>query len=115
VTKGSSSVADEARAGAVFTALADGTRRRLLRSVVDEGPITATTLSAQLPVSRQAVAKHLQVLEAAGLVRADRVGRETRYSAQGGSMHAAAAWIADADEAWHRRLSRLKATLEAEG
>ncbi len=109
-----SSATSEARAGAVFAALADPTRRQLWRAVVDDGPITATTLSATRPVTRQAVAKHLQVLEAAGLVEADRVGRETRYEARPGSLRAASDWIAAVDAAWDQRLSRLKAEVEAQ-
>ena len=57
----------EARAAAVFEALADPTRRAVLRDVAEQGPRTATELAAELPVSRQAVAKHLTVLHEAGL------------------------------------------------
>jgi DNA-binding transcriptional ArsR family regulator len=103
----------EARAGAVFAALGDGTRRQLWRTVVDEGPITATALARALPITRQAVAKHLRVLDDAGLVRADRVGRELRYSAPPGSLRAVSEWIDAADAAWAERLSRLKARAEA--
>ena len=60
----------EARAGAVFEALADPTRRAVLRDVAEQGPRTATELAADLPVTRQAVAKHLAVLRDAGPGRA---------------------------------------------
>ncbi len=102
----------EARAGAVFAALGDDTRRQLWRAVVDDGPVTATALAADLPITRQAVTRHLRVLGDAGLVRSDRVGRETRYLAEDASLHEAAAWIAEADAAWSGRLDRLKARAE---
>ena len=97
----------------MFAALADGTRRLLLRAVVDRGPITATALTADVAVTRQAVTKHLGVLRDAGLVRADRVGRETRYEAETDPLRAASSWITATDEAWARRLDRLKAQLES--
>jgi len=95
----------------VFAALADGTRRRLLRAVVDGGPTTATALSSELPVTRQAVAKHLGVLRQAGLVRAQRCGRETRYEAQTDSLRAASVWLDQTGAAWDARLARLQAQL----
>jgi DNA-binding transcriptional ArsR family regulator len=97
----------ESRAGLVFTALADGTRRQLLRAVVRRGPVTATALSADVAVTRQAVAKHLGVLRDAGLVRAERCGRETRYEAQPDSLRAASRWIDQTGAAWDQRLARL--------
>ena len=63
----------------VFTALADPTRRRVLDLLAEHGHGTATTLAAELPVSRPAVIKHLAVLDRAGLVAAQRHGREVRY------------------------------------
>lgn len=92
---------------AVFAALADGTRRRVLRAVVVDGPITATTIADDLPVSRQAIAKHLQILQAAGLVRSERSGRESRYEASTGAMRPAVDWIDATDAAWSRRLGDL--------
>ncbi len=105
----------DARAGAVFAALGDDTRRRIWRAVVEGGPVTATALAGQVPVTRQAVTKHLKVLDQAGLVTGDRVGRETRYVARQGSLQAAADWIAAADAAWSDRLARLKARAELSG
>lgn len=99
--------ADDPLVDAVFAALADGTRRAVLRSVVDDGPITATAIADVLPVSRQAVAKHLQILRAAGLVRAERSGRESRYQASAGAMRPAVDWIDATDAAWSRRLADL--------
>ena len=103
----------DAEVGAVFAALGDDTRRRIWRVVVDDGPVTATALAGRVPVTRQAVSKHLRVLDHAGLVTADRVGRETRYVARPGSLSGAAEWIAAADAAWSDRLARLKARAES--
>src|SRR5690606_38985672 len=65
----------------VFAALADPTRRTVFSLLVESGPASATRLADRLPVSRQAVAKHLAVLEDAGLVTRERAGRETRFAA----------------------------------
>jgi DNA-binding transcriptional ArsR family regulator len=79
----------------VFVALADPTRRSLLDAVAqrDDG-VTATELAAALPISRQAVAKHLGVLQSAGLVSSRRTGRETRYRPTTAPLDEASAWIA---------------------
>ena len=102
----------EARAGAVFEALADATRRAVLRDVAERGPVTATDLAVELPVTRQAIAKHLAVLREAGLVDQERAGRETRFSATTGPMADASRWLADTGRAWDDRLGRLTARLE---
>lgn len=97
----------EARAGAVFEALADPTRRSVLQEVAARGPVTATELAADLPVSRQAIAKHLTILRAAGLVAAERAGRETRFSATPAPMVDASRWLEATGAAWDGRLARL--------
>lgn len=99
----------EARAGAVFDALADPTRRAVLRNVAERGPLTATELAADLPVTRQAVAKHLAVLRDAGLVEPARDGRELRYSATPAPMVEASGWLERTGAAWDGRLARLAA------
>jgi DNA-binding transcriptional ArsR family regulator len=99
--------ADPARVDALFAALADGTRRTVLQRVVDDGPITATDVATELPISRQAVAKHLQILGDAGLVHAERVGRETRFEATPASLRPVSDWIQATERAWSRRLTRL--------
>ena len=103
---------DAARADVVFAALADATRRDLLRSVVEEGPVTATELAADRPLTRQAVAKHLGVLGRAGLVHSTRAGRETRYEADPAPLTAVVDWVTDTGDAWDRRLGRLARLLE---
>jgi DNA-binding transcriptional ArsR family regulator len=99
---------------AVFDALADATRRQVLRDLADRGPQTPTELADHLPVSRQAVSKHLDVLGRAGLVSSNRVGRETRFTFQPEPLTDAAAWMADVGGTWDRRLAALKRRLEAE-
>jgi DNA-binding transcriptional ArsR family regulator len=91
----------------VFAALADPTRREILRLVADEGPVTATAVSERFPISRQGVAKHLVVLREAGLVHAERKGRETRFEASLAPLHTVSAWVDDVGATWDRRLERL--------
>jgi DNA-binding transcriptional ArsR family regulator len=93
---------------AVFAALADPTRRSILRAVADRGPVTATALSDGLPISRQAVAKHLGLLRHAGLVAADRAGRETRFVAVGAPLGDLATWAEQTGRRWDDRLARLR-------
>lgn len=97
----------------VFVALADPTRRRLLDLLAAQGPATATTLAADLPVSRQAVVKHLAVLDDAGLVVAGRVGREVRYTVRPDRLDATARWMAHLAAEWDRRLDRIKRLAES--
>ncbi len=103
----------EDTAGSVFAALADPTRRAVLREVAERGPVTATELAGHLPVSRQAVAKHLAVLQSAGLVAPRRSGRENRFTATTAPLAAAERWLAAAGEAWDDRLARLEALARA--
>lgn len=95
--------------GDVLGALADPTRRTVFEAVARRGPLTATTLSEELPVSRQAIAKHLEHLAEAGLVSAERVGRETRWSATPEPLAAAQRWFDAIGAAWDRRLEALAA------
>lgn len=98
----------------VLAALADPTRRQLLDALSAHGEATATLLAAELPVSRQAVVKHLAVLEAAGLVSGGRVGREVRYSVRARRLDATARWMADLAAEWDRRLEVIKRIAESE-
>jgi DNA-binding transcriptional ArsR family regulator len=97
---------------AVFAALADPTRWQLLRMLAQQGERTATTLAAQLPVSRPAVIKHLAVLDRAGLVTRQRVGREVRYHVEPSRLDATARLMAELATAWDRLLAALKALAE---
>jgi len=97
---------------AVFAALGDPTRWRLLGTLAQQGEGTATTLAALLPVSRPAVIKHLGVLDRAGLVTRHRTGREVRYRVEPARLEATARQIAAVAAAWDRRLAALKALAE---
>jgi DNA-binding transcriptional ArsR family regulator len=97
----------------VLVALADPTRRRLLDLLAAQGEATATTLAERLPVSRQAVVKHLAVLDAAGLVSGGRVGREVRYAVRPAALDATAQWMATLAADWDRRLANIKRAAEA--
>ena len=94
--------------GPVFDALADATRRTVLRSVAARASATATELASEVTVSRQAVVKHLQVLAEAGLVTADRHGREQRYRITAAPLHDAVDWITEVGAEWDDRLARLQ-------
>ena len=95
-------------AGPVFAALADGTRRDVLQAVATRGTATATELAAELPVTRQAVAKHLAVLAGAGLVAGRREGRETRYRPTPAPLGDAIGWMTGVGAEWDDRLAALQ-------
>ena len=95
----------------VFGALADPTRRQLLSTLLQQGPASATVLAGPLPISRQAVVKHLQVLELAQLARPARQGREVQWTAQPAPLVDAAEWLVAAGSAWERRLERLRSAV----
>jgi DNA-binding transcriptional ArsR family regulator len=97
----------------VLVALADPTRRQLLDLLAAHGEVTATMLAERLPVSRQAVVKHLAVLDAAGLVSGSRVGREVRYAVRPAALDATARWMAALASDWDRRLANIKRIAEA--
>lgn len=86
--------------GQVFSALADPSRRHVLGFIADRGTATATELTGELPITRQAVAKHLATLAGAGLVEASRQGRETRYR------------LTETGAEWDDRLDALRAHLD---
>lgn len=96
----------------VFTALADPNRRTVLERLAGAGEATATTLAADLPISRQAVVKHLAHLDRARLVAARRHGREVRYRVQPGRLAAAAHGIEAIAAGWERTLAALKRIAE---
>ena len=99
--------------GPVFAALADPTRRRVVETLLRDGSTSVPSLTAVLPISRQAVAKHLATLDDAGLLeRAPASGREVRYRLRGEALAPATAWLRDAEVAWEQRLARLKGAVE---
>jgi DNA-binding transcriptional ArsR family regulator len=95
----------------VFAALADDTRWDILTRLGSRD-LSASALAAELPVSRQAIAKHLAALTAAGLVSADRSGREIRYRALGARLTEVADELLAVGAEWDARLTRLKAVAE---
>jgi DNA-binding transcriptional ArsR family regulator len=97
----------------LWSAIGDPTRRRILDLLLVGGDGTATTLSEQLPVTRQAVAKHLGVLDRVVLVRATPAGREKRYGVDAAQLARAAAQLASVGSAWDARLQRIKQIAEA--
>lgn len=101
-----------AGADAVFSALGDPTRRRLIEILSVTPHATPTGLAGELPITRQAVAKHLAALSGAGLVRSVRAGRETRYELDPTALGEAADWIASVGAEWESRLEGLRQLLE---
>jgi DNA-binding transcriptional ArsR family regulator len=95
----------------VFDALGDPTRRHIVESLA-QGESSATQLAADLPVTRQAVAKHLVALRDAGLVEPRRQGRETLYRLNAEPLDTAAAWITRVGSEWDERLRRLRGVVE---
>jgi DNA-binding transcriptional ArsR family regulator len=93
-------------AGAVFGALADPMRRRLLAELAAH-PATATELANGLPISRQAVTKHLTSLSQAGLLERERAGRDVRYRVTPAPFSEAVSWMAAVGGQWDERLARL--------
>ena len=100
-----------ARADAVFAALSDGTRRAVVAILAEGEAVTATGIAAQLPVSRQAVAKHLQILCEAGLVSSERTGRETCHRLTPEPLGDAMAWMMHVGAEWDVRLADLQRLL----
>lgn len=79
----------------------------MLERLAQHGSASQTELAGELPVTRQAVAKHLATLHRAGLVRAERQGRETRYRLEAAPLEDAAAWLEQVGAAWDERLAAL--------
>ena len=95
----------------VFAALADDTRWSILQ-MLSEGDASASSLAGRLPVTRQAIAKHLGVLEDVGLVESLRVGREVRYRVIGSQLSATARRLDSIGAEWERRLALIKEIAE---
>jgi DNA-binding transcriptional ArsR family regulator len=102
-----------AAADQVFAALADPTRRRLLELLGEQAAASATALAGQLPVSRQAVVKHLAVLQQSDLVTRRRDGREVVFTVHPERLVATASWMTSVAASWQERLQLLKQAAEA--
>jgi DNA-binding transcriptional ArsR family regulator len=100
-------------ADALWAAVGDPTRRRLLDTLLALGEATATTLSGELPVTRQAVAKHLGVLDRVGLVAGRKDGREVLYAVRPDRLDEASQAMARAAAAWDQRLAAIRDLAEA--
>ena len=96
----------------LWSAVGDPTRRRMLDLLLSDGVGTATSLSEHLPVSRQAVAKHLVVLDRVGLVHASAVGREKQFRVDQAQLARAVTQLTDVGAAWDNRLRRIKRIAE---
>jgi len=100
--------------GPVFSALSDASRRRLIETLAQRDSATQRELAAELPVSRQAVSKHLAALAEAGLVETTRSGRNTRYRLTPGALGEAISWIERVGAEWDERLEALRDHLSSE-
>ncbi|GAA1997321.1 ArsR/SmtB family transcription factor [Microbacterium ulmi] len=96
---------------AVFAALGDETRWSIL-AALGEGDASASALAGRLPVTRQAIAKHLAVLEEVGLVESTRTGREVPYRVLGAQLSATADRLDRVGAEWDRRLAAIKQIAE---
>ncbi len=97
----------------LWSAIGDPTRRRMLDLLLTSGPGTATSLSGGLPVTRQAVSKHLAVLDRVGLVHVTSAGRERIYQVDEAQLAKAVAQLSSVGSAWDARLHRIKQIAEA--
>jgi ArsR family transcriptional regulator, cadmium/lead-responsive transcriptional repressor len=97
----------------LWSAVGDPTRRRMLDLLLADGDGTATSLSKRLPVTRQAIAKHLGVLDRAGLVHSSPAGRERRYQVDEAQLARAVAQLSSVGTAWDARLRRIRQIAEA--
>ena len=99
--------------GPLLSALSHPIRRQILDLLVDAGPRSATDLAEYLPISRQAVAKHIAILEEARLVRPERCGKEVKYRIAPEPLRELGRWLARTSTRWDRRLLALKHAAES--
>lgn len=102
--------ADEVR---IFAALGDQQRLAILRSLLSNGPSSASALAPSMEVSRQAIDRHLRLLTAVGLLSTQRSGREVLYSPRPETLATTSEWLADLGAEWDKRLALIKALAEA--
>lgn len=96
---------------ALFAALADPTRRAVFERLTSDGPHSASRLAREMPISRQAIAKHLAALDEAGLVERQSAGREVRYSARPDALSDVTSWVQRVGSRWEERLRKLQESL----
>lgn len=98
----------------VYSAVADPTRRQLLRMLADADELPLHEMTARFEMSRTAVSKHLAILKEAGLVTDRKVGRETRYRLNPAPLREIQEWVSFYEQFWTVRIDRLKSMLEEE-
>ncbi|RRR96854.1 ArsR/SmtB family transcription factor [Glycomyces terrestris] len=96
----------------LWSAVGDPTRRRMIDRLLADGSGTATSLAEQIPVTRQAIAKHLAVLDRVGLVHGAAAGRERRYRVDEARLARAVAQLNAVGDAWDSRMERIKRIAE---
>ena len=96
----------------LFRALGDEVRLRLVSRLSDQGPASITRLAAGLPITRQAVTKHLRVMQRSGLVRSSRHGRETIWQLDQRGMEAVRGYLDSISKQWDDALGRLRQFVE---
>ncbi|MGH3649373.1 MAG: ArsR/SmtB family transcription factor [Acidimicrobiia bacterium] len=97
----------------LLAALADPTRRALFERLNSEGPASASQLATELPVSRQAISKHLAQLDSVGLVHRSEEGRQVVYSARVAPLGEMADWLETVGGDWESRLERLRRSFDS--
>lgn len=100
------------RVGSVFAALADPTRRQVVETALRDGTVTVPRLTAELPMSRQAVAKHVAALQDAGVLARVGGGRDLAFRLEPEALRGASGWLAGVEREWDERLGRLKRSVE---
>jgi DNA-binding transcriptional ArsR family regulator len=106
---------NDPRSSRVFHALSDATRREVLQKLSESQGMSATELAESLPVSRQAVSKHLYALAAADLIAPEQRGREKIYRVTPEALNDAMGWMAEIGARWDDRLASLERHLKGRG
>ncbi len=96
----------------LLAALADPTRRAVFERLNSKGPASASTLASELPISRQAIAKHLGTLDSVGLVDRSEQGRQVIYSARVAPLADVASWLESVGDEWDDRIERLRESFD---
>ena len=112
MTRAGSRIAKLADNAPVFAALGDATRLRIVARLCEQGPLSITRLTEGAEVSRQAITKHLQALEEAGVVRGNRAGRERVWELRTARLVEVQHCLERISGQWNRALDRLRALVE---
>ena len=101
------------RIDALFGALSDRSRREVMQQISEGGEASASELAERMPISRQAITKHLVALAEAGLVAREREGRQVRYRLTPGPLNEALSWMTEVGAEWDERLRALERMLRS--